>query len=42
MPAIGADVPNLFYVIGLPVTSMVVLGGIAIAVYRVMGRILRP
>jgi hypothetical protein len=40
MPAIGGDVPNLFYVLGLPLTSMFVLGVIAVALYRGLGKLL--
>jgi hypothetical protein len=40
MPAIGADVPNLFYVLGIPLLSMLVLGVIAVALFRGLGRLL--
>ena len=40
MLAIGADVPNLFYVLGVPLASMLVLGVIAVALYRGLGKLL--
>ena len=37
-----AGVPNLFYAFGLPVLSMAICGVIAVALYRVLGSVLRP
>ena len=34
-----ADVPNLFYVIGLPVTSMLAVIAVCVGIYKVLGSV---